>query len=368
VWVCADDGPNEQLTRSKRDRKPNKFLTENCVVPTAKRQKTRSPDHQCLSEIQNHKACCKTPKQIQSDSTLHLQQLFHEGAKTDTQLLHPLAGVECQPGSFIDGESDVTPDVSLVMSSSALDELVHQLTSSPIPDHITRDKGLSLPPSLVEEAEVVNNLDKQIPTSSLLRDDAVDAVTSLVQELWGQPSTSLLSNSDQGHRGPTSTSLSVEEAEAVKDWDLQLCTSPLLSPVVHEAGTVSSTQVQQPPPPSLAVCEAEAVNELEAQLPTSPSLAVEEAEAVDVTEEQAQCQHKMHRVGRLPHAKGSEILISGSVISEKEKKPKEKHTSIVLALPYQLRESFLLSANAASNVPKLSVMTLDLKYVQNIMH
>jgi len=76
----------------------------------------------------------------------------------------------------------------------------------------------------------------------------------------------------------------------------------------------------------------------------------------------------MHRVGRLPHAKGSEILISGSVISEKEKKPKEKHTSIVLALPYQLRESFLLSANAASNDPKISVMTLDLKYVQNIMH
>ena len=148
MWVCADDGPSEQLTRSERDRKPNKFYTENCVVPTAKRQKTRSPEHQCLSEIQNHKACCKTPKQIQSDSTLHPQQLFHEGAKTDTQLLHPQAGVQCQPGSFIDGESDVTPDVSLVMSSSALDELVHQLTSSPIPDHITRDRGLSSPPPL----------------------------------------------------------------------------------------------------------------------------------------------------------------------------------------------------------------------------
>jgi len=291
VWVCADDGPSEQLTRSKRDRKPNKFYTENCVVPTAKRQKTRSPEHQCLSEIQNRKACCKTPKQIQSDSTLHPQQLFHEGAKTDTQLLHPLVGLQCQPGSFIDGESDVTPDVSLVMSSSALDELVHQLTSSPIPDHITRDRGLSSPPPLVEEAEAVNNLDKQIATSSLLRDNAVDAVTSLVQELWRQPSTSLLSNSDQGHRGPTSPSRAVEKVGAVKDQDLQLCTSPLLSPVAHEAGSVSNTQVQQPTPPSLAVREAGAVKELEAQLPTSPSLAVEEAEAVDGTEEQAQGQY-----------------------------------------------------------------------------
>ena len=187
--------------------------------------------------------------------------------------------------------------------------------------------------------------------------------------------------------------------------------------MAHEAGSVSNTQVQQPTPPSLAVREAGAVKELEAQLPTSPSLAVEEAEAVDGTEEQAQGQHSTSLAlteeqelrGSTSYSVTNDAKIASEVDSGQEqqrslsqvhtveeqlnasskktstrkrkrnpdqwkrnirkaKKPREKHTSIVLALPYQLRESFPLSANAASNVQKLSMMTLDLKYVQSIMH
>ena len=85
-----------------------------------------------------------------------LQQLFHKGFKTDTQQLHPLQGVQCQADSFTDGKFDTTPDALLLMNSSTMEELIDQLTSSPIPGQVTNDRGLTLPSLLVDEAEAVD--------------------------------------------------------------------------------------------------------------------------------------------------------------------------------------------------------------------
>ena len=101
-----------------------------------------------------------------------LQQLFHEGFKTDTQQLHPLQGVQCQADSFTDEELDTTPDASLLMNSSTMEELIDQLTSSPIPGQVTNDRGLTFPSLLVDEAEAVDealaNLQVQLPISPSL--------------------------------------------------------------------------------------------------------------------------------------------------------------------------------------------------------
>ena len=136
--------------------------------------------------------------------------------------MHPLQG---QADSLTD-EYDTTPDVSLLMNSSTMEELIHQLTSSPI-----SGTGLTSPSLLVDESEAV------------------------------------------------------DEVKALTNFDSQLGISPSLA--VEEAGTVNDVEEQQPgTSSSLAVDAVALVDDLEVQLGISPSLAVEEAGTVNDVEEQ----------------------------------------------------------------------------------
>ena len=152
IWICADESSpevGEQPTRSTRVRKPNRYYTENYDTPINKHQKARKIPGQQLSEIQNWtKVSDKAPQDYP---------------------LQEMEGIQCQAGSFTDADV-ITPDVSLLMSSSImeqldgalprelpLDEIIHQLTSSPIPGHNLKMQ-VHIPSIEFHEVEAVDSV------------------------------------------------------------------------------------------------------------------------------------------------------------------------------------------------------------------
>jgi len=83
--------------------------------------------------------------------------------------LQEMEGIQCQAGSFTDADV-IMPDVSLLMSSSTMeqldgalprelpvDEIIHQLTSTPIPDHNLKMQ-VHLPSIDFHEVEAVDSV------------------------------------------------------------------------------------------------------------------------------------------------------------------------------------------------------------------